>query len=146
VRNDPRHEEEQLDEAIEETFPASDAPANTVVTGAELAPDVILENARAAGRITDNRAANRLEMAVHGDLAVLNYERRDGAFVIVHTEVPPALRGRHIGEALVDAAFEAARRDGSRIIVLCPFVRALLRRHPQLWDRTAVDVPDALLP
>jgi hypothetical protein len=31
--NTRQHREDQLDEAIEETFPASDPPANTVETG-----------------------------------------------------------------------------------------------------------------
>jgi hypothetical protein len=46
---------------------------------------------------------------------------------LIHTEVPPALRGRHLGDTLVKAALEAGRAAGLRIVVVCPFVRAYLR-------------------
>jgi hypothetical protein len=36
--NTEQQSEEQVDEAIEETFPASDPPANTVQTGVHIAP------------------------------------------------------------------------------------------------------------
>jgi predicted GNAT family acetyltransferase len=45
--------------------------------------------------------------------------------------VPPASRGRGLGEALVKAALEAARQEGVRVVPVCPFVRAYLQRHPQ---------------
>jgi predicted GNAT family acetyltransferase len=82
-------------------------------------------------RVTNNRAAGRFELAVDGEVAVLNYERRGDALVFVHTEVPPASRGRGLGEALVKAALEAARQEGVRVVPVCPFVRAYLQRHPQ---------------
>jgi predicted GNAT family acetyltransferase len=51
---------------------------------------------------------------------------------LVHTEVPPALRGRHLGDTLVKAAFDHARAERLRVVAVCPFVRAYLRKHPEL--------------
>ena len=65
---------------MEETFPASDAPANTVVTGTNPAPAFNSDAARAGG-VTDNVAASRLEMRFDGEVAVLNYERGEDTFV-----------------------------------------------------------------
>jgi predicted GNAT family acetyltransferase len=48
----------------------------------------------------------------------------------VHTEVPEELRGRRVGDTLVKAALEAGRAAGLRIVAVCPFVRAYLRKHP----------------
>ena len=116
----------KLDEALEETFPASDPAADTVETGiraGDLSPPAI-------GPVTDNRTRRRFECSVNGETAFLLYERTDDALTLIHTEVPPALRGRHVGEALVEAALQAARSAGLRIIAVCPFVKAYLRRHP----------------
>jgi uncharacterized protein len=81
--------------------------------------------------VTDNGALHRLELALDGQIALLQYQRRGDAFVIVHTEVPPPLRGRHLGERLVRAALDTARAEGLRPVVLCPFARTYLRRHPE---------------
>ena len=80
--------------------------------------------------VTDNRARHRFELPVNGDTAFLLYERTDEALTLIHTEVPPAFRGHHAGEALVKAALEAGRSAGLRIVALCPFVRAYMRKHP----------------
>ncbi len=116
----------KLDEALEETFPASDAPANTVETGigAGASPRPSPES------VIDNRSMNRFDLSVEGDTAFLQYERTDHALRLIHTEVPAALRGRHVGEALVEAALRDARSAGLRIIAVCPFVRAYMRKHP----------------
>jgi Predicted acetyltransferase len=66
-----------------------------------------------------------------GETAVLVYERRPTSLVLVHTEVPPALRGRHFGDALAKAALDAADAEGLSVVVVCPFVNAYLRKHPR---------------
>jgi hypothetical protein len=80
--------------------------------------------------VIDNPAQNRFELTVDGQTAFLTYERTPTALTIVHTEVPEKLRGHHLGEALVKAALDAGRSAGLRIVVICPFARAYLRRHP----------------
>jgi predicted GNAT family acetyltransferase len=114
------NQDEKLDETLEETFPASDAPANTVETGIGGGIEEV---------VTDNRAASRLEIVKGGEVAFLQYERRPDSFVFIHTEVPPSLRGHHLGERLVEAGLDAAHRDRLPIVAVCPFVRAYLRRH-----------------
>ena len=51
----------ELDETLEETFPASDAPANTVETGIRIGP------VPRPPAVTDNREASQFELAVDGD-------------------------------------------------------------------------------
>jgi predicted GNAT family acetyltransferase len=114
----------KLDEALEETFPASDPPANTVETGIRISGLPVT-----GGSVIDNRTMNRFELAVEGDTAFLVYERTDDALTLVHTEVPTLLRGRHLGEKLVEAALQSARSTGLRIIAVCPFVRAYMRKQ-----------------
>ncbi len=120
-----RDDDAKLDETLDETFPASDPPANTVETGIRVgAPPP-----SPAAAVSDNRALDRFEVTVEGHTAFLKYERTHDALTLIHTEVPGALRGRHVGDALVEAALHAGRSAGLRIVAVCPFVRAYMRRH-----------------
>jgi len=81
-------------------------------------------------QVRDNRELDQFEITVNGETAFLAYERMAGALALIHTEVPPNLRGHHVGDALVQAAFDAARTEHLRIVPICPFVKAYMRRHP----------------
>ena len=117
-------DDRDLDETLEETFPASDPPANTVVIGAQIDPLAVLPP------VIANPAEHRFELAVAGETAVLNYERTGKSIILVHTEVPPALRGRHLADVLAKAAIESAHAEGLQVIAVCPLVKAYLRKHP----------------
>jgi uncharacterized protein len=81
-------------------------------------------------QVIDNTAEQRFELPVDGHTAFLKYQRANGALTLIHTEVPEELRGRHLGEQLVRAALAAGQTEGLRIVAVCPFVRAYLRKHP----------------
>ena len=116
----------KLDETLDESFPASDPAAATVETGVRIAgPETAV-----GGAVVDNAAASRFELAVNGDTAFLQYSRTPAALTLIHTEVPPALRGHGAGAVLVRAALQSARAAGLRTVVVCPFARAYLRQHP----------------
>jgi hypothetical protein len=124
--------EHDLDEALEETFPASDPPANTVETGIiphDLSVPPEESRSELVDRVSDNRAANRFELIVDGQTAFLTYVRTPTTLTIVHTEVPEALRGRGAGSALVDVALDRGHSDGLQVIVQCPFARAYLKKR-----------------
>ena len=80
--------------------------------------------------VIDNPSLKRFELPIDGQTAFLTYERTPDSLSLLHTEVPVAYRGRRYGETLVKAAIERARADGLRIVAVCPFVRAYLRKHP----------------
>lgn len=114
-----------LDETLEETFPASDAPANTVETGIvarDLPP-------MSSSTVFDNRDRSRFELVVDDATAFLEYKRGPIGLTLVHTEVPEHLRGRGLGTALVNAAVEHGRAEGLRIIAECAFAKAVLRKR-----------------
>jgi predicted GNAT family acetyltransferase len=117
--------DDKLDEAIEETFPASDPPANTVEVGVHVQPvpqpdDIV---------VVDNTTASQFEAFVDGQLAFLQYERRPDGFVLIHTEVPEALRGRGVAGRLAAYGLHIAETSGLPVIVQCPFVRSYLQRR-----------------
>ena len=127
MSDDPkRHRagDENLDETIEESFPASDPPANTVETGIRVDATAMVP------AVIDNPEAGRFEVTVDGQTAVLYYERRPHALVLVHTEVPPPLRGRHLADRLAKAGIDRGHAEGLAIVAVCPFVKAYLRKHP----------------
>jgi GCN5-related N-acetyltransferase len=86
-----RWDDSKVDEALEQTFPASDASAYTVETGIRIA----IPSATEVGDVTDNTAQSRFELNVDGHVAYLEYERTPNTLTLLHTEVPPEIRGRH---------------------------------------------------
>jgi len=82
--------------------------------------------------ILDNREKNQFETETSAGTAVLQYTRSGDRIVLLHTEVPKGAREQGVGGRLVEAAFQQAREGGSRVVLACPFVRAYLRRHPEL--------------
>src|SRR5262245_62304057 len=116
---------DKLDDTIEETFPASDPPANTIVTGVRIGPS-------SSFVVRDNADMSRLETEVGGQLASLRCERHPHAVVLVETDVPQPVRGRGAANALAKWAIETAERDGLRIVAACPFVRAYMQRRSRI--------------
>ena len=80
--------------------------------------------------VIDNREASQFELVVDGQTALLVYQRTPASLTLVHTEVPASLRGRHLGDALVEAALDAAHAEGLQIVAVCPFVKEYMRKHP----------------
>jgi uncharacterized protein len=93
----------------------------------------------AGAAVRDNPDAHRYEIAIGAQTAFLEYRRRPGVVVLVHTEVPPALRRQGLGAKLARFALDSARAAGLRTVVLCPFVKTYLERHPELRTAAASD-------
>jgi len=83
--------------------------------------------------VVDNPDASRFELHADGKVAVLEYELAPGRIRLVHTEVPPELRGRKYGDVLARAGLDHARAHHLTVAPFCPFVRAFLARHRD-WD------------
>lgn len=81
--------------------------------------------------VRDNQEAHRFEVIQNGQLARLDYQRQPDAIALVHTEVPEALRGSGLAPALAKFALETARRENLRVIPICPYVQAYLKKHPE---------------
>lgn len=76
----------------------------------------------------------RYVLRLEGQEAEMTYSRGETIDIIDHTFVPPGLRGRSVGEALVTRAVEDARAQGRRILPLCTFAAAQFRRNPDWQD------------
>jgi predicted GNAT family acetyltransferase len=91
--------------------------------------------------VRNNQAEGQYELEMDSKLAIAAYERRDGALVFTHTQVPEALEGQGVGSRLISAALQDARDQGLKVIPLCEFVAAYIDRHPEDQDLLALDAP-----
>lgn len=67
--------------------------------------------------------------------AELTFSKASATLVIAdHTYVPETMRGSGVGRALAERLIADARAEEFRIFPLCPFVKALARRHPEWAD------------
>ena len=70
-----------------------------------------------------------------GEEAELTYSVTTPSLIIAdHTGVPDTFRGTGAGLALVEALVAAARKDGFKVVPLCPFVKAQVLKHPDWAD------------
>ena len=85
--------------------------------------------------IEDNPAQHRFEADLgDGTFAIAEYELFPDRIVFTHTEVPPQHEGRGIGSALIRFALGSARQRGLKVIPVCPFFAAYIRRHAEEQD------------
>jgi predicted GNAT family acetyltransferase len=85
--------------------------------------------------VVHDEAGSRFVASIDGHTGELDYERLpDGVLDLIHTEVPAALQGRSVGNALAVAAFDYARANGLRVVLTCPFLRRWILSHPDQRD------------
>ncbi|MGY8904636.1 MAG: GNAT family N-acetyltransferase [Burkholderiales bacterium] len=80
--------------------------------------------------VLHNAPAQRFEVVIDGLLCECTYQINHKVMAILHTEVPPALGGRGIAAALVQAALAWAQQQGLRVDPVCSYVSAYMQRHP----------------
>ena len=88
--------------------------------------------------VRDNPEKRQFEAYVEGRLAGFSaYDLTDDGIMILHTEVDDAYEGQGVGSAMVRQMLDRLRADGGlKVTVLCPFVNAWLRRHPDYQELT----------
>ncbi|BBZ50326.1 N-acetyltransferase [Mycobacterium heidelbergense] len=85
----------------------------------------------------------RYTIAVEGKtVGLAEFADRGDQRVFYHTEVDPAYGGRGLASILVEAALDAARDDGKRIVPVCSMVVTVLKKHPEFDAITDPVTPD----
>jgi predicted GNAT family acetyltransferase len=87
--------------------------------------------------IVDNTARSRFEYDVEGRTAFIDYRRAGNVLSLTHAEVPQELEGRGIGSLMARGALDLVRERGEKVIPVCSFVVAFIRRHPEYQDLLA---------
>jgi len=82
-----------------------------------------------------NPARLRYELVLGGRLiGRIDYRVQPDGVALLHTEIEPSYRGRGLGTRLVEATLRNLRERGLRIVPICSFVTAYVRRHPEYAD------------
>jgi predicted GNAT family acetyltransferase len=63
--------------------------------------------------------------------------RGENKILVFHTGVEPEYEGQGIGKQLMMEVVDFARKNDVKIIPLCPFVKALYKKMPELRDTLA---------
>ncbi len=85
--------------------------------------------------VVDNPARHRFEIELgDGEIAFAQYNLLPGAIRFFHTVVPDSHSGQGLGTALIRAGLADARERGLKVIPVCPFFAAYLRKHPEEQD------------
>ena len=88
--------------------------------------------------VRQDEAQGKFYADVDGEEAVIEYEKRgDGVYDLLHTFVPPHLRGQGVAEDLVRQALDRIRGEGAHIIPSCPFVHLFVERNHGYQDLVA---------
>ncbi len=89
--------------------------------------DIKLEQSQSKGSFYMEENGNRL--------AEMTFSKAGDRLIIIdHTEVSDALRGTGAGLKLVAAGVDYARKNGLKIMPLCPFAKSVFDRKSEYRD------------
>ncbi|HEX5150457.1 MAG TPA: GNAT family N-acetyltransferase [Parafilimonas sp.] len=80
-----------------------------------------------------NTELHRLELEINRSVAYIEYKLLRDTLFLIHTEVPPELKGKGAGGIIVQKAFQYAKGNSYKIVPICPFIRSYLERHKE-WN------------
>ncbi len=85
--------------------------------------------------LIDNTNDNQYEFLVERCIPKIKYiKTANGEIYLTHTEVPAQIGGMGIGTQLVEKVLKDIKRQGLRLVPLCPFVIAYIRKNPK-WKK-----------
>jgi hypothetical protein len=87
-------------------------------------------------QITHNPDEKRFETVIDGKLSKLDYIQDGKNFVITHVGVHPELRGQGVAGKIVEVGLEYAKANTLRVVPMCSYAAAYIRRHPEYAELT----------
>jgi uncharacterized protein len=84
-----------------------------------------------ANPVKHNIAEGQFAITMENQTALLQYRRSGETMRLIHTEVPEPLRGRGLANQLARAALDYAHFNQLKVIPVCPFIQAYLKKHPE---------------
>jgi predicted GNAT family acetyltransferase len=91
---------------------------------------------KAGGRliVRDNPARHRFEIDLGDSTAIAVYKLLPDKIIFLHTEVPEQHEGEGVGTALIQAGLMSARERGLKVVPICPFFAAYIKKHEEEQD------------
>jgi len=87
-------------------------------------------------QVVHNLNENRFETTIDGKLSKLDYIQNGNTFVITHVGVHPDLRGQGVAGKIVEVGLAYARENSFRVVPMCSYAAAYIRRHPEYAELT----------
>ncbi|HEX3700634.1 MAG TPA: GNAT family N-acetyltransferase [Phenylobacterium sp.] len=84
--------------------------------------------------VVDNQADHQFEVKLDGKTAFAEYRLVAGGIILPHTEVPEAFEGKGVASRLARFAMQYARDHELKVIPLCPFMAAYMKKHAETHD------------
>lgn len=90
--------------------------------------------------VVDMPERDRYEVRIAGEPAgYVEYMATEQVIVFTHTEVYTQFNGQGLGGVLAKGVLDAARRDGRGVLLLCPYMKDWVGRHPEYADLLVED-------
>lgn len=68
-------------------------------------------------------------------LAEMTYSKAGDSLIIIdHTDVAESMKGQGVGRLLLDVIVAMIRRQGKKIIPLCPYAKSVFDKDPSIRD------------
>ena len=84
--------------------------------------------------VTDNTTSHQYELPVEGQTVFARYRRNGDTVAILHVEAPVALRGSGAAGRLMQGIVDLARQKNEKLVPLCSYAAAWMKRHPETAD------------
>jgi len=84
--------------------------------------------------LINNESEHRYEFQIEEFIAKIEYIRSGEKIYLTHTEVPIELEGKGIASSLVKKVLADIQEKGLKLVPLCPFVNAYIRRHSEWYS------------
>ncbi len=88
--------------------------------------------------LINNEAIHNFELIVDGARSFIDYKLKGDKIYLIHTEVPIELEGHGVAAALVEKVFNYIEEHHLKLVPLCAYVAAYLKRHPE-WNRLVAE-------
>lgn len=85
----------------------------------------------------NNTAQNRYEYHTDGHTAFANYHIQNDILYIDYVEAPQELRGTGAAGRLMQHVADTARQENRKMIPVCGYAAAWLRKHPEFNELMA---------
>ncbi len=89
-------------------------------------------------KLVDNEERKRYEYQLEQGVALVEYIKTENKIYLTHTEVPSKYEGQGIASSLVRDVLGEVEKTGLKLVPLCPYVAAYIKRHPE-WKKLLDD-------
>jgi predicted GNAT family acetyltransferase len=88
-------------------------------------------------QVADSLERSRYELVEQGLVAYADYRRQDDRLLVTYVYAPPELRGGGTAGRLMEGVLADARDKGLKVVPICGYAAAYIRRHRRHHDLLA---------